>query len=71
MHTQEWNELVDCNDCGATIAPNADAGFVTSEVFAVCLQCAVARGGVYDASQDRWIVPPDVTDVPDERRVSH
>jgi hypothetical protein len=34
----------------------------------LCLECALKRGGVFDEDTDRWVVPPDVEDLSDERR---
>lgn len=68
MHTEEWNDVVDCYECGATIAPDTDRVFALSEDAFLCFACAVARGGVYDAKEERWTVPPSAAGVPDERR---
>lgn len=67
MHSTEWNELVECLDCGATIASTDCAYAITDETF-LCFSCAVRKGGVYDADHDRWTVAPNVSDEPDERR---
>ncbi len=68
MHALEENELADCRDCRATIAPSTDRAFAINDDDFLCFDCAVLRGGVYDAHEERWTVPPNVADVPDERR---
>jgi len=68
MHTQEFRELTDCCDCGAVIEAEAERPFTVSDDEVLCFECAVRRGGVYDAAEDRWTVAPDVADLPDERR---
>ena len=68
MHNQERDELAECCDCGATIAPTTDRAFVIQDTAVLCFDCAVKRGGVYDGREDRWTVPPRVADLPDERR---
>jgi recombinational DNA repair protein (RecF pathway) len=67
MHSQEY-ELTDCCDCGATIVPATDRAFALNDNEFLCFDCAVRRGGAFDAAQERWTVPPDVANVPDERR---
>jgi hypothetical protein len=67
MHTQEWDDIVDCCDCGATVAPDTDRVFALSDETFLCFACAVARGGVYDGMEERWTVAPNAAGVPDER----
>ncbi len=67
MHSQEWNELLECCDCAATIEPGTARAFaLDGEV--LCFECAIRRGGVYDEPHDRWLVAPKLEDEPDERR---
>jgi hypothetical protein len=68
MHSQEWNDLVECCDCGATLSGETDRPFAMSDDDFLCFECAVRRGGVFDTMQERWIVSPNVADLPDERR---
>ena len=68
MHSQEWNELTECFDCGATVAPATDRAFAMSDDAFLCFDCAVRRGGVYDLDGELWTVAPDVSDEADERR---
>lgn len=68
MEAEEWEEQVDCIECGATIHPETDAGFQVGAAIFLCNACALARGGVYDPVDDRWVVSPNVEDEPDERR---
>lgn len=68
MHSQEWSELVDCCDCHAPVAPKTDRVFALDADVFLCFGCAIRRGGIYDEDQERWVVTPDVADVPDERR---
>lgn len=66
MHPED--DLADCLDCGATMAPGPDRAFALSAETFLCFACAQRRGGVYDAAPDRWTRAPDVADEPDERR---
>jgi hypothetical protein len=68
MHRQEWTELTTCIDCGDEIDPATDDAFPVGETGYLCLKCAVRRGGSFDPEEDRWTTPPDVADLPDERR---
>jgi len=68
MHSQELTELTDCCDCGAAIAAATDRSFAVSDEEVLCFDCAVRRGGVYDALWERWTLVPNVAGLPDERR---
>jgi hypothetical protein len=69
MPSQEFNELTSCCLCGAPIADDdTDRSFAASDDDVLCFECAVGRGGVYDALHERWTVPPSVSGLPDERR---
>ena len=68
MHHQESDEQVRCASCGALIAPDTERGYGFGFDNYVCWECALQRGGVYDADQDRWRIVPDVQDLYDERR---
>ena len=57
-----------CADCGALVNPGLDRAFAFSEDSLLCYECASRRGGSYDEIEDRWVVVPDVSDEPDERR---
>jgi hypothetical protein len=68
MEQEDWEEQVVCIDCGASLHPETDAGFPIDEATFLCNACAIARGGVYDPVDDRWVVMPVISDAPDERR---
>ncbi|MGZ5967874.1 MAG: phosphoribosyltransferase family protein [Polyangiales bacterium] len=68
MEQDEGEEMVECIDCGATISPRADRAFAVSSDTYLCFDCAVRRGGVYEADQDRWTTAPDVSDEPESVR---
>jgi len=57
-------ELVECMDCGGTIAPGADPSFPFGTRGILCFECAIRRGGKYDAPKDRWLVSPDLAGLP-------
>ena len=69
MEEQEWNELQNCADCGASIDPGIDRGYMLSDELCLCFACTVRRGGQYDALHETWTVAPGAADEPDERRV--
>jgi hypothetical protein len=64
----EGEDITRCIDCGETIQGAADQSFVSGPETYLCFECAERRGGVYDAAEDRWTIPPDVSGLPDERR---
>ena len=68
MEGDEYDDLYQCIDCGAEIAPGTDRVFAVSPEEYLCFDCSVRRGGQYDADEDRWVRVPWVADEPDERR---
>jgi len=64
----DWSEPTTCCECGAPIWAEVDRAFPCSADDYLCFACAERRGGVYDAFEDRWTAPPDVSGLPDERR---
>jgi hypothetical protein len=67
MDTGENEELTECCECGAEVVPAIDSAYVLDGAV-LCFDCAVRRGGDYDAEEERWTVAPRVSDLPDERR---
>lgn len=59
---------VSCIGCGAELWPDVDRAFATGPDTFLCFECAEQRGGVYDADEDSWTRPPDVSGLVDERR---
>jgi hypothetical protein len=68
MEREELDELVDCSDCGTTVSPSEDAVFLLDDERVLCFECALRRGGSYDADTECWVLTPDTNDLPDERR---
>jgi len=68
MNESEWTETTTCLGCGAQLSPAVDRAFACSPEGYLCFACAEARGGVYDADEDRWVVAPDTSGLEDERR---
>ena len=60
MHKEEFESLAECADCGRTIDPALDFVFAMADDAFLCFDCAISRGGLYDAEEERWVVPPDV-----------
>lgn len=66
MEPEDLEEQAACTDCGSIIAASTGRGFAFGNEGLLCWACASRRGGSYDESEDRWTVPPDVSDLPDE-----
>ena len=61
MEREEWNEgFAQCAVCGAAIAEGAEPSFAFAQQGVLCFECAIARGGEFDAPQDRWTASPDL-----------
>lgn len=67
MEEEEFEDTVECWECGEAIADPGEAYWFSPEG-ALCLECAARRGGEYDELADRWTREPDTTDLADERR---
>ena len=52
-----------CSSCGAPLDGQEDRAYYFGESGALCWRCAIDRGGVYDADQERWAERPDVSDL--------
>ena len=68
MEREEIDDLVECYDCSAALEPAQAGVYVFGDDLALCWQCAQKRGGVYASEDDRWLVAPNIADLPDERR---
>ncbi len=68
MDREELEEELICADCGALFWTNAYPAYLWGESGVLCFECAVKRGGEFDAELDRWVCEPNVGDLPDERR---
>jgi hypothetical protein len=60
MHRQEANQLANCVDCGAEISAAMDRSYASGGIGVLCWECAVRRGGSYDAERDEWSVSPEL-----------
>jgi hypothetical protein len=52
-------DLVLCADCGGVLRLG-DRAFTFSATGALCAECAMRRGGVYEASRDTWTEEPSL-----------
>lgn len=68
MSGDDLGEMAICCECAAPIDAATSRAYVCSPETLLCFTCAERRGGVYEAVQDRWVIPPDVSGLPDERR---
>jgi hypothetical protein len=64
----EGEDLVTCVDCGGAVWADVDRSFMYATDEVLCFECARRRGGVFDEHEDRWVVPPDVDGLDDDRR---
>ena len=63
MHREEANQLAICLDCGAEVSAATDRSYGFGGIGVLCWECAVRRGGTYDAERDHWTVSPQVADL--------
>lgn len=66
MHRSETEELVPCSDCGAEVSIAGARAFTFGSAGVLCWDCAVRRGGSYDAQHERWSTAPRTGDLHDE-----
>ena len=67
MESNEFEELTECCSCGAPLGGTEHDAFRVDDAL-VCYDCAVRRGGLYDTRQGRWVMEPDVSDLPQGHR---
>ncbi len=65
MHRSEEAETLSCAACGSAVDTRASA-YVYGADGALCFDCAVKRGGAYNAGEDHWYRVPDVSDLPSD-----
>lgn len=62
MHSTQQSQLFTCAGCGAMVSlEDHKYSFAQGEV--LCFACAIARNGVYDESNDHWVLAPFVGDL--------
>lgn len=66
MHRSEAGEMIDCAVCGATVDSRGSSSFAFGPESALCFDCAIGRGGKFDAGEDRWVEPPRISDLASE-----
>lgn len=57
-----------CTACGMDIGVDPSHSWEDESGVRLCWECALRRGGVFDARKDTWTTAPNVGDLPDERR---
>lgn len=60
---QDELALERCADCSDELDPAMNRGFSIGPDAVLCFRCAVARGGSWDESQERWTIEPGVGDL--------
>lgn len=63
VHRSENEQYSNCSDCGAVIAAGAERGFLFGSDGVLCWECALRRGGAYDARHECWTRSPRVDDL--------
>lgn len=64
----ETDEFEECVECGARVDVASSRACALSDEYFLCWECALRRGGVYDAATERWVEAPSTQGLPDERR---
>ncbi len=54
---------LECADCGRSVEGEEERAYFFGESGVLCWGCALKRGGVYDAEQERWVERPDIKDL--------
>lgn len=60
MYEEEADEMLECAECGAVLPEGAVGTFAFGDGAVLCFECAVRRGGEYDAEEDHWLVTPNL-----------
>ena len=62
MENEDFEEPIACSDCRGLFG-DTDPSFRFGRSVALCLDCAIRRGGAYDPARDRWERWPDVEEL--------
>jgi hypothetical protein len=68
MTEEPRDDAACCVECGDDVAPAVDRVYPVFQAWVICMDCAHRRGGVYDASCDRWLREPHLDDLRDRPR---
>jgi hypothetical protein len=63
MHRSEVDALANCAVCGASVDTQGAQAYPIGSQSVLCFECALARGGSFDAAQDRWVEAPRIADL--------
>ena len=66
MVLRELESLDRCALCGESIPVDSERSFAFGAGNVLCWECAIERGGSYDAERDVWASVPDLAGLPDE-----
>jgi hypothetical protein len=61
MDVEEADGLTECWGCNATVSGAEDRVYAFGELGVLCFECAVRRGGTFDAKQERWVRAPNLS----------
>jgi len=62
MQRLEWDDWVDCIECGDVVSATADRVFQLRDSRCLCFRCALDHGARFDDQDERWVRPPRLTD---------
>jgi hypothetical protein len=60
MTTREQNRFIDCLGCAQVVNSSIDPVFRIQGSGCLCVECALKRGGSYDASHEAWVRAPNL-----------
>ena len=66
MHRSEDREFIACVACGEAVPPGT--GYGVSAETVLCPDCALERGGSFDAVTERWVREPRIDDLVEPER---
>jgi len=66
MEPGEFDSLDCCALCGEPIPVDSERSFAFGADNVLCWECAIERGGSYDAARDVWDCVPDLAGLSDE-----
>jgi hypothetical protein len=64
MHRSEGYDRVSCLQCNTEVSIAKDRAYALSDLAALCMRCAMTRGGRYDEELDQWTEPPRLDGLP-------
>jgi hypothetical protein len=63
MEEEELEVGEPCTNCGTVVVEGLSPLYRFGDRGVLCWECAIQRGGTYDAEHESWVEPPRTSDL--------